>query len=311
MTARTASQRGSANRWKGQQAERAVAKWLPVVGYEGLYEVSDVGEVWSLPRFDNCHTYLRRRSGRYLAQTVNSRGYLTVGLSRDGRASTRGVHNLVLEAFVGARPQDAQTRHLNGQQLDNRLTNLAWGTGVENAADKLRHGTDYFVNINCPKTHCNRGHRLAAPNLIEEVLAKQRKRVCLACQVARHNVRGRDSSEPALQAEADRVLEQLLTTGTWKQQPRTHCSAGHELSTGNVYTDRRGRRECVTCKREYGKARRATQGNAPSPAVVNAAKTECVRGHELSGTNLRVSDGRRHCRACVRERAQQRRRKLA
>lgn len=54
------------------------------------------------------------------------------------------IHQLVLEAFVGPRPEGHVCRHLDGTRLNNSLENLAWGTKTENAQDRIRHGTDYF-----------------------------------------------------------------------------------------------------------------------------------------------------------------------
>jgi hypothetical protein len=103
--------------------------WVPVPDFSH-YEVSDLGRV--------------RRKGRQAALRAapNSRGYLSVGLY-DGPKSqhSRYVHRLVLEAFVGPRPEGLEARHLNGDKTDNRLANLAWGTREENAADKRVHGT--------------------------------------------------------------------------------------------------------------------------------------------------------------------------
>ncbi|MFV0400614.1 MAG: HNH endonuclease signature motif containing protein [Oscillospiraceae bacterium] len=55
--------------------------------------------------------------------------------------SAEPVHKLVLEAFVGVRPEGMVCRHLNGNSLDNRLLNLCWGTPQENVRDSIRHGT--------------------------------------------------------------------------------------------------------------------------------------------------------------------------
>ena len=68
-------------------------------------------------------------------------GYPTVNLS-DGVGKRRWyVHRLVLEAFVGPRPEGMACRHLDGDRANNRVENLAWGTYSENERDKLRHGT--------------------------------------------------------------------------------------------------------------------------------------------------------------------------
>lgn len=68
-----------------------------------------------------------------------------------GNVCMRYVHNLMLEAYVGPRPAAHEARHLNSDSLDNALTNLAWGTRAENAADR-----------NARRTHCKRGHELGA-----------------------------------------------------------------------------------------------------------------------------------------------------
>ncbi|WP_439621469.1 HNH endonuclease signature motif containing protein [Gemmata sp.] len=62
-------------------------------------------------------------------------------LYRAGKRRRVNVHRLILEAFVGPCPLGMETRHLDGDRLNNRLDNLAWGTPAENAADRIRHGT--------------------------------------------------------------------------------------------------------------------------------------------------------------------------
>jgi len=69
-------------------------------------------------------------------------GYRRVNLWRDRRPTSVLVHALVLETFRGPRPVGAVTRHLNGIKLDNRISNLRWGTHRENMRDKIRHGTN-------------------------------------------------------------------------------------------------------------------------------------------------------------------------
>lgn len=111
-------------------------RWLPVIGFEGRYEVSDQGRVRSLARPG-------RRSTRILKPRGRGNPYGAVLLSAPGLARPVDwlIHLLVLEVFVGPRPEGAQARHLNGDALDNRAVNLAWGTPKENAADKRVHGT--------------------------------------------------------------------------------------------------------------------------------------------------------------------------
>lgn len=154
-------------------------RWAQVVGYEGLYEVSDQGRVRSLDR-----TYVRRggtksetRKGRVLVQNSTGSHYLKVGLLKGHcEQKTFLVHALVLQAFRGPRPEGGEhTRHLNGDYHDNRLCNLVYGTREENMNDKLLHGT----NFNANKTHCKSGHEFTPENT--GVQSNGRGRKCLEC----------------------------------------------------------------------------------------------------------------------------------
>jgi hypothetical protein len=75
----------------------------------------------------------------------NNNGYETVDMSIFGvknSKKTYQVHRLVLLTFVGPCPEGMQCRHLDGNQRNNRLSNLKWGTIKENSRDRIRHGTD-------------------------------------------------------------------------------------------------------------------------------------------------------------------------
>jgi hypothetical protein len=68
-------------------------------------------------------------------------GYLQLKLLRNGKEHHKKVHTLVMETFVGPRPEGQECRHLNGNRQDNRLSNLQWGTKLENGGDKAKHGS--------------------------------------------------------------------------------------------------------------------------------------------------------------------------
>lgn len=108
----------------------AIEKWLPVVGYEGLYEVSNEGRVRSLDRIvvDKNGTRTRRLRGRILNNICASTGYHHISLHKNNkRISRRQVQRLVAEAFLGAPPtQGMYVDHRNGIRTDNRLQNLRW-----------------------------------------------------------------------------------------------------------------------------------------------------------------------------------------
>jgi hypothetical protein len=126
--------------------------WKSVVGHEGLYEVSDAGDVRSLPR--------PHARGRVLKQMTDPKGYRRVSLSKDGYARPRLVHHLVLEAFVGPRPAGQQCLHGDDDPAHNHVSNLRWGTARQNAYDKVANGRHHEAL----KTHCAQGHPFDAEN---------------------------------------------------------------------------------------------------------------------------------------------------
>ena len=111
--------------------------WRAVRGFEGFYEVSDLGRVRSVDRALECG----RRPGRLLKPYRNNMGYFTIALWRDGRGAKFLVHRLVLIAFSESYPPDLHAAHNNGICTDNRLSNLRWATRAENMHDKIAHGT--------------------------------------------------------------------------------------------------------------------------------------------------------------------------
>jgi hypothetical protein len=136
-------------------------RWLPVPDYGDLYEVSDLGRVRS---FHSGRGKGKRGGLLRPALTGGASPRLCVVLYKDGRKKTRLVHQLVLEAFAGPRPDGNESLHGPGGPLDNRLINLRWGTPVENAADKLRDGTD------------PRGSKSGNAKLSEQVVVECRRR---------------------------------------------------------------------------------------------------------------------------------------
>lgn len=151
--------------------EDVTERWLPVVGWEGLYEVSDLGHVRSLAR----RTPGGIRGGRTLRLAVARNGYLCVSLWKLGVGTTRTVHTLVTEAFIGPRPEGHQVRHLDGNRAHPELSNLAYGTPAENSADMKVHGT----NRNAAKTVCRHGHEYTPANT---KVRADGGRVCRECR---------------------------------------------------------------------------------------------------------------------------------
>lgn len=124
-------------------------RWKPVVGYEGLYVVSDKGRVRSVDRTierfsKHGKTYTHRLRGRLKTATPRC-GYPSVGLHDGDGGRTRPVHRLVLEAFVGPCPPGMECCHFDGDRSNAHLENLRWDTRFANEDDRARHATQKAV----------------------------------------------------------------------------------------------------------------------------------------------------------------------
>jgi len=151
-------------------------RWLPVVGYEGRYDVSDQGRVRSW------YPWRELPVPHILALTTGTRGYMRVSLYRDAPFRATKVHQLVLLAFVGPRPEGWHSRHMDGDPTNNRLSNLTYGTASENQRDRVRLGT----HPSAIRTSCAAGH----PYGSDTTIAKTGARVCRTCAQRR----GRESA---------------------------------------------------------------------------------------------------------------------
>lgn len=117
-----------------------IEEWRPVVGFSG-YEVSDLGRVKSTAR-----TVIR--SGRPLCIRekvmrgyVRADGYTIITFRKHGRSAQELLHRIVLTAFGGCCPDGMQCCHADGNRQNNQITNLRWGTPLENHQDAMAHGT--------------------------------------------------------------------------------------------------------------------------------------------------------------------------
>lgn len=208
-------------------------RWLPVVDWEGYYEVSDACHIRSVER--------RVPHGRHGTILVRARiikqqfheNYWVVYLSRHGELHTRRVHVLALEAFIGRRPEGMKGCHNDGDSFtNNRLTNLRWDTQSNNMFDSVRHGT----HPQARKTHCSRGHEYTADNTYLRSSGDGYKgRRCKTCTL-----------------ERERAQRLPL------QSAPTHCPHGHEYTPENTHQNpSTGGRQCRECNRIRNRKRYA------------------------------------------------------
>lgn len=110
--------------------------WKPILGYEGLYEVSDKGQVRSVDRVNHLGS---KHKGRILRERTIPNGYVAVALTKEGKQTQYSIHRLVAIAFYGEpTDKDMQVNHKDGNKKNNVASNLEWVTRVEN----MRHAHD-------------------------------------------------------------------------------------------------------------------------------------------------------------------------
>jgi hypothetical protein len=149
-------------------------EWRPVRGFEGIYEISSLGNVRSLDRrVWSARGFWAALKGRVIRPAALPTGHLHVLLRHDGKRSNRQVHRMVLEAFVGPCPDGMEACHGDGDPANNALSNLRWDSRSANLKDAVRHGTHHEAK----KTHCPRYH----PYSPENTRMNGQARVCREC----------------------------------------------------------------------------------------------------------------------------------
>lgn len=114
--------------------------WKPIPEYEGLYEVSDKGQIRSLPRIVSFGSRKRTTPEKIILPYIRDTGYHTVKLGKEGRKRSAYVHRLVTLVFSGPCPPKHEVCHRDGNKGNNYADNLYWGTRTQNIADNIRLG---------------------------------------------------------------------------------------------------------------------------------------------------------------------------
>lgn len=154
--------------------------WRPVVGYEGLYEVSSYGRVRSLDRYDSRNQF---REGKILKNRDNSNGYLLCGLSKNGIVKNKYIHRLVAEAFLPNPDNLPEVNHLDEDKSNNRVENLE------------------FCNR---KYNCNYGTKIE-----REITTKIKKGIYLGLSQEEYKIHKKEYQHQYYQENKDRIFERL------------------------------------------------------------------------------------------------------
>ena len=182
--------------------------WKDIEGYEGLYQVSNMGRVKSVERTiwnsgKGCYKTVHER---ILKAEINNSGYLLVGLSKGGKVKLCSIHRLVAEAFIPNIDNLPCINHKDENKVNNHMENLEWvtykennnyGTHNEKIAEKLR-GRKQSEESNKKRAEKLRGRKMSEESIKKRV-EKQRNNPKLSrAVIAIHKINGLILEFPSL-----------------------------------------------------------------------------------------------------------------
>ncbi|MFY0128065.1 NUMOD4 domain-containing protein [Bacillus cytotoxicus] len=116
--------------------------WKDIEGFEGFYQVSNLGKIRSLDR------YVPKRNGqkqffrgKIISTYINNSGYECVDLARGGKKVKNTVHRLVAKHFCKGYREKLDVNHIDADRLNNKAENLEWMSRIENIRDCIKRGT--------------------------------------------------------------------------------------------------------------------------------------------------------------------------
>ncbi len=212
-----------------------IEQWRPVPGWAGIYSVSDQGRVRSENRTVTLPCgQIRSYRQRILSPAIDPMGRCQINLKNGAVLRKVRIHTLVLEAFVGPRPEGMEACHFDDDATNNKLENLRWDTSLANKQDMARNGGG---NQNKEKTHCVRGHEFTPDNVYHRGDGGRDCRKCWKMRPSSYRPSGTGNKD------------------------KTHCVNGHEFTPENIYWRRGGGRQCRKCALGRAKTRQQNRSH--------------------------------------------------
>lgn len=116
--------------------------WKDVIGYEGVYQVSNKGRVKRIGKYKN--QVSEWPSNRILKAAKKDNGYMYCQLSKDNKTKPKMIHRLVAEAFIDNPESKPTVNHIDGDRTNNSVENLEWATYKENNIHSLYELNGHF-----------------------------------------------------------------------------------------------------------------------------------------------------------------------
>lgn len=123
--------------------------WKDIKGFEGYYQISNLGRIRSLDRIiEMKNGKTRKVKGKILKQSTSVHGYKVVCFRRNGKKENFRVHRLIGEAFIDNQDNKPFINHIDGDKSNNDISNLEWCTAKENANHAYEFGLKEASNPN-------------------------------------------------------------------------------------------------------------------------------------------------------------------
>jgi hypothetical protein len=120
-----------------------------IIGYEGIYQISNLGNIKSLERLVNNHSNFKKRlKEKILKKNISKTGYYVVDLKNNCNRKTLKVHRLIAIHFIENKLNKCFINHINGIKTDNRIENLEWCTIKENNFHAQKTGLKNDIGAN-------------------------------------------------------------------------------------------------------------------------------------------------------------------
>jgi hypothetical protein len=113
--------------------------WKDVIGYEGIYQVSNLGDVKRIGKIHLCN--YKYQNGYLLKSLDNGKGYLRIKLSNKGISKRVMLHRIIAEAFIDNPNKHPVVNHIDGNKKNNNIDNLEWCTQSYNCLCSVKSGT--------------------------------------------------------------------------------------------------------------------------------------------------------------------------
>lgn len=201
-------------------------RWLPVINYEGLYEVSSFGRVRSLERMvasSKGAAKQRRVPTKILSPSVVD-GYLHLAVCREGKAESVSVHIMVAESFIGPRPEGFDTDHIDFNRANPRLDNLQY---IPHRANVVRSP---YIQA-----------RMTDPVLVKEIIARfpnEWAQIADAtgtwAKAARHRMRNRVRALTAPPRPKTKLTEDQVRAILADTRPHTDIAAAYQCGRRTI-----------------------------------------------------------------------------